>query len=350
MRWFHWFAPLLGLALAAADAPAQGVVIINPYISGTSFTYTRVGRHSAFSISAGTFGPYGYGYGYGYGSFGPWSRYYSYSSSVNIIVPPVIVVPRDSLYAPDDDLRRDRPARRDLDRDLDVAPMEKLPLPGRDAGDFRPLDPDNRKRAEQPILPDVPPMKKPDLPPPEDKMPPPLPRPPQPENDPVAESARLIGLGKTAFAEQEYGRAAERFLQASKLTPKDAMVHFLHAQALLALGKYLDAVDEINIGLPLQPDWPLKHFQPLELCGQHVAAYPEHLRRLEDTLTKHPNDAALLFLFAYQLWFDGRKDEARALFQKARPGVPDPTLVDRFLQAKPAAPPVAGGGAARNWL
>jgi tetratricopeptide (TPR) repeat protein len=191
-------------------------------------------------------------------------------------------------------------------------------------------------------------MKKP-VPPQDDKLPP-LPRPQQPEDNPIAESARLVGLGKAAFADQLYGLAAERFLQASKLTPNDPMPQFLAAQSLVAQGKYLEAIDAITAGLKLQPDWPSKRFQPLELYGQHVADYPDNLRRLEDTLTKHPNDAALLFLSAYQLWFDGRKDEARVRFQRARPGVPDPTIVDRFLQAKPAAPPVAAGGAPRNWL
>ena len=280
---------------------------------------------------------------------GRWRAYSSYSS-LNIITyspAPIIVLPRESLYGPDDDYltRRDRP-RRDPDRAAEAVPDR--PLPGRDAGDFRPLDPDNRKRAERPLPADQEPMKKP-LPPPDEKLPP-LPRPPLPEDNPIAESARLVGIGKAAFADQQYGLAAERFLQASKLAPNDAMTHFLHAEALLALGKYLDAVDAITAGLKVQPDWPLKRFQPLELYGQHVADYPEHLRRLEDTLTKHPNDAALLFLSAYQLWFDGRKDDARARFLRARPGVPDPTIVDRFLQAKPAAPPVAAGAAPRNWL
>ena len=339
MMWCRWFLPLLSLVLTAANAPGQGIIVYNPYLSGSSVTYsTHVGKHGSLTISAGTLGVPGYGY------LVPPPRY-SYSSSLNIytISPPVIVVPRESLYGPDDDYGRTPPSRRDGGRrelpppEADPAPMDR-PLPGRDAGDFRPLDPDNRKRAEQPIQPEPP--KKPFVPP-EDKLLP-LPGPPQPEANPVAESARLVGLGKTAFAEQQYGLAAERFLQASQLKPNDALPHFLHAQALLALGKYLNAVDAINSGMGLQPDWPLKRFQPLELYGQHVAAYPEHLRRLEDTLAKHPNDAALLFLSAYQLWFDGRKDEARVLFQRARPGVPDPSIVDRFLQAKPAAPVASG--------
>lgn len=335
MMRFRWYLPLLSLAVCATAAPAQGIIVYNPYFPTTSVTYTtRIGRHSTLSVTSGAPGLYGYGYL-------PLFPRYAYSSSLNIIVysPSTIVLPRDPLYGADIDVAPEVLPRRLADRDADA-------MPGRDVGDFRPLEPNNRKRAEQPL---PPPEPIPPPPPPPPVNVPPLPRPPEPQADPVAESARLLGIGKAAFADQEYGRAAERFLQAAKLAPNDAMPRFLHAQALLAQGKYLDAVDSIGVGLALQPDWPLKRFQPLELYGQHVAAYPEHLRRLEDTLSKHPNDAALMFLYAYQLWFDGRKDEARALFQRARPGVPDPVLVDRFLQAKPPAP-VAAGQAPRNWL
>jgi hypothetical protein len=337
---FRWYMPLLSLALTATAAPAQGIVVYNPYFSNTSVTYTtRVGKHSTLSITTSTPTLHGYGFGF----FGPVPRY-SYSSSVNIIVysPQTIVLPRDPLYGADIDIAPDAQHRRQPDRDPDA--MADPAMPGRDVGDFRPLEPNNRRRAEQPLPPPEP------VPPPVPNVNvPPLPRPPEPEANPVAESTRLIGIGKAAFAEQEYGRAAERFLQASKLAPNEAMPHFLRAQALLAMGKYLEAVDAVNAGLALQPEWPLKRFQPLELYGQHVAAYPEDLRRLEDTLAKHPNDAALMFLYAYQLWFDGRKDEARVLFQRARPGVPDAAMVDRFLMAKPPAP-VASGQAPRNWL
>ncbi len=90
--------------------------------------------------------------------------------------------------------------------------------------------------------------------------------------------------------------------------------------------------------MTLQPDWPAVRFQPLELYGANVADYPDHLRRLEDTLRRFPDDPVLLFLYAYELWFDGRKDEARTLFLRARPGAADPGLIDRFLRALPPAP------------
>jgi hypothetical protein len=46
----------------------------------------------------------------------------------------------------------------------------------------------------------------------------------------------------------------------------------------------------------------------------------------------------LLFLSAYHLWFDGRKEEAGPLFRRAMRGAADPGVIERFLRALPAAP------------
>src|SRR5262249_5918783 len=160
----------------------------------------------------------------------------------------------------------------------------------------------------------------------------------QPEADPKAENARQIALGKTAFANQEYGRAVNRFRQAIAAAPDEPLAHFLLAQTFFEMGKYVEAVEAIEHGLQLRPDWPRERFAPLELYEPNVALYPDQLRRLEETLAQHPDDPVLLFLYGYQLWFDGRKDEARTLFQQAASRVPDRRFLDRFLQALPGPP------------
>jgi hypothetical protein len=89
--------------------------------------------------------------------------------------------------------------------------------------------------------------------------------------------------------------------------------------------------------MALEPNWPAINFHPLDLYGNHAALYPAHLRRLEDVAGRFANDPVVLFLYGYQLWFDGRKDEARDFFQKARKGGADPVVIDRFLRALPPA-------------
>ena len=73
-------------------------------------------------------------------------------------------------------------------------------------------------------------------------------------------------------------------------------------------------------------------FRPIELYGANVADYAEHLDQLRDALRRHPKDPVLLFLLAYQLWFDGQKDEARLLFRQAAARAVDPTFIDLFLR------------------
>jgi tetratricopeptide (TPR) repeat protein len=239
-------------------------------------------------------------------------------------------------------------------------PIEALPQPdlvperglvgGAPAGNFRPLEADNRARAQQPLPPppEVPPPPKENQaddrpkpePPKKPREPSDLPRPPLPEEDPKVESERLIEAGKLAFVTAEYGRAAERFRHAIVVAPQQPLAHFLLAQSLIALGKYHVAVDALYAGLARAPDWPASGFRPLELYGSNVADYSEHLRRLAEALRGRPNDPDLLFLYACQLWFDGRREEARSLFERARRRGADPGAIHHFLRALPEEPVV----------
>jgi tetratricopeptide (TPR) repeat protein len=145
-------------------------------------------------------------------------------------------------------------------------------------------------------------------------------------------------LGREAFALQEYARAQRRFQQAVDAAPQDALPYFLLAHAQFALGKYQEAVVSIGAGIRLRPDWPTAGFRPIELYGMNQADYADHLKRLKEALASYPNDPFLVFLNAYQLWFDNRQWEARSLFERARTLAPDPGPSERFLQAMPPLP------------
>jgi hypothetical protein len=192
------------------------------------------------------------------------------------------------------------------------------PMP-REAPKEAPKKEEPRKEAPKP-----PPRKTPELP-----------RPPGPADDPREEYERLLERGQEAFKDLEYGRAAQRFRQAIRLMEKESLPRFLLAQALLAQGKYHEAYDAIVEGLRRKPDWPGAKFRPIELYGDAVGEYPEHLAALREALRRHPNDPVLLFLTAYQLWFDGRKEEARPLLRRALPRAADRDAIDRFLRALP---------------
>ena len=301
------------------------------------FGYARVRRHGLFA----------FGLASGYG--GVYFPGYAYAPSITRIQiftppppPPVVlqvapVLPAELFNPPPVKL----PAYEDV---MAAKPPPEPPLPGREAGVFRPIGPDDRARARQPFRPGQPPAPPPERAKPPKKEPagPPmrLPRPPGPNPNPKKESVRLLDLGKDAFATQEYGRAAERFRQAAEADPRAALPHFLLAQAQIALGKYRSAFDAIQKGLNLDPTWPASGFRPVELYGDNLADYAAHLNVLEDVLAANPRDAVLLFLSGYELWFDGRKDEARILFERAAPALPDRGVVERFLQALPGVPVV----------
>jgi len=145
--------------------------------------------------------------------------------------------------------------------------------------------------------------------------------------DPIPE----IADGKMAFSYGEFGRS-ERFLrQAVALYPADPRAYFLLSQAEFARARYAEAVATIRSAMKIRRDYPAARFSPTDLYGPNATAFAEHLDRLQDTLARHPRDADLLFLLAHQLWFDGRRDEARKWFQRARPLARDTTLIDRFL-------------------
>lgn len=341
-------ALLAGLAGASQLDAQVGLPFVGPRTASVGVRIEA--RRTTFGVYAG---PFGVGYG-GYWCGPAYAcPYPSYFSSVTIITPPVIVTPPPIVLtapAPAEPPLADpiianplviRP--RQQRENPPPVPAERPPdppLPGEQAGGFRPIRPEDRARAQMPVEPEPPapmPPERPRLPPAGE--PPPPPRPMVPDPDPKVEYARLLTLGRDAFAAQEYGRAARRFQQATRVLPAEPLAHFLLAQAEFALGRYREAVVAIHAGMRRQPDWPTARFRPLDLYGANVTDYPDHLHQLEETLARHPDDPVLLFLFAYQLWFDGRQDEARPYFRRAAERVADPAFIQRFLEIQ-AAPPI----------
>jgi tetratricopeptide (TPR) repeat protein len=158
-----------------------------------------------------------------------------------------------------------------------------------------------------------------------------LPSEPAPEANAKAESARQVRLGKEAFEALQYGRAIERCERAVAVAPDEALPYFMLAQARFAAGKYREAVAAIADGMKRRPDWPAARFQPRDLYGNNIGLFDNHLQALRQAVEAFPDDAGLLFLLGYELWFDGKKDEARRILEKAARRATDPTLIEAFL-------------------
>lgn len=154
-----------------------------------------------------------------------------------------------------------------------------------------------------------------------------------------ADMQRLLRKGNDAFAAGDYKQAVNLYQQALAAAPLEPMPYFHLAQAHLALGRFVEAGVAIERGMRLHADWPQAPFQVRALYRDHPGDYDRHLGALAEEVGRNMNDEALLFLLAYQLWFDGRRDEAVVLFRRAAALAHDTTLIDRFLKA--AQPPGA---------
>jgi hypothetical protein len=203
----------------------------------------------------------------------------------------------------------------------------ELPLPGVEASKFRPIGVADRERALQPVVPEEAMPQGPPKPVEEHPTEEPLPQPVEPASDPKD----FVRLGKEVFAAREYGRSERFFRKASMNEPKEPFAFFLLAQARFALGKYQEAVEAIHAGMRLKADWPQSDFQPLPFYGSHPADFQKQLDHLKGVAANYPNDPALAFLYGYQLWFAGRKEEAKPSFQRAEADAKEREFVSRFL-------------------
>lgn len=150
------------------------------------------------------------------------------------------------------------------------------------------------------------------------------------EADPDKELARLLKLGREAFARGEYGAAGEHFERAALANPRAAEPHFLKAHAAFAAGAYADAVAGIRAGLALDPAWPATAFDPKEPYGLNPAAFTGHLAELRRAAAANPGEPTLEFLLGYQLWFIGEKVEAKKWFAAAEKNLAAPGPIALF--------------------
>jgi hypothetical protein len=304
----------VGWLVLAGTAGARAQVFFNPY-GGPAFSGVRVKHHRHHRSLVGYLGG-----SWGFGTAGTGLVLGPYSPTgvmtvnrVQVIVPPptTTIIINNSVHGDFRDADGDDMSPIDLDTTDPVTMKPRKPPP---------------EEPERPAVARRPEPERPRLPPPEPPMPPAKEEPEDNVTDPVE-------LGKRAFANREYGLAAQRFRQAAQADLAAPLPQFLLARAQFALGKYRDAFEAIRAGLDLKRDWPRERFPPRDLYKGNDVEFLGHLKRLEDLVEKHPNDPVLLFVLAYELWFDGRRDKARALFRKVRKLLPDPAYADRFLKA-----------------
>ncbi|MBM3997663.1 MAG: tetratricopeptide repeat protein [Planctomycetes bacterium] len=151
--------------------------------------------------------------------------------------------------------------------------------------------------------------------------------------EPPPDGTKLEELGVAAFRAGEFGTALLRFRQAGDADAPAPRAWFLQGQALIAVGKYRDAVDAIQKGLAENRKWPSSGFNPkVELFANNLDAWTEQRQQLEQTQARNPKNADYLFLLGYLAWFDGNRDAAIGYFRRARDLGGEPRWTDMFLK------------------
>jgi hypothetical protein len=127
--------------------------------------------------------------------------------------------------------------------------------------------------------------------------------------EPAADPDRHLKQARAALAAGEYGAAVE-FLDH---LPNDDASAFLKSQAQFAAGQYAEAVATIRKGMKGNPKWAANEVKVPELFPNTFDALLAELKRSAEA---NPDSAAVQFLLAHQLWFGGKRDAARPIFER----------------------------------
>lgn len=162
---------------------------------------------------------------------------------------------------------------------------------------------------------------------------PPVPKPPRGTSARSVQLAtRFIEFGDTHFRAQRYSDALSRYRKATEASPPNASALFRQGFALAALGRYALAADAFRRGLALEPDWPSSNFHLDQLYGRDRVAKEDHLEKLAQQATEHPEDADPLLLLGVYFHCDRQPGRAKPFLQRALQLTDDPATVQAFLK------------------
>jgi tetratricopeptide (TPR) repeat protein len=201
---------------------------------------------------------------------------------------------------------------------LGVQPDPKMPA-GNESLARRPTGPEGEAQADKPVA-ELPDQTQESEAVPEDF-----------EADAAVQKA--LRAGNAAFALGQYQNALKQYEQAQAAAPLNPLPAFHIGQVYFAQGQYGKAVAVLQRGLKWHAKWPEGNFAVRALYGDRTAAFQEQLDKLAQAVEANPADDSLLFLLGYQLWFDGKREEAVALFKRASALRVGGVHLDRFLRS-----------------
>jgi len=145
----------------------------------------------------------------------------------------------------------------------------------------------------------------------------PLTRRPTSNADTRARAARYVAQGDRLFGEQQTYLALMQYRQATKAAGDVADSYFRQGFALLALGKYDEAVDIFKSGLAIDKNYFADDFRLDDVYQDNLIAKNAHIDALAKATLSDADNADLMFLVGAFLHFDGETARSVKFLMKA---------------------------------
>jgi tetratricopeptide (TPR) repeat protein len=160
---------------------------------------------------------------------------------------------------------------------------------------------------------------------------------------------RHVTLADFYFKEGRYSEASESYLRALAYAPEDATIHFVLADALIALGDYHYAAFVIQKALRLDPAMAFAEADKRTFYGD-VKEFGKHMATIKNYVKEKPFDVAGQLVLGYNYKFSDQKENAIAAFRRVLEISPENQAAKLFVEAltEPPAKPDAKPGAKKG--
>ena len=139
-------------------------------------------------------------------------------------------------------------------------------------------------------------------------------------------------LGDFYFKEGRYRESAESYLRAIAYAPEDAPLHFVLADALIALSDYHYAAFIIKKAVRLDSAMVFAEADKRDFYGDDKI-FAKHMAELEKYVADKPFDEAALLTLGYNLKFSKQPEKAIITFEKVLKISPENETAKLFLEA-----------------
>jgi len=152
--------------------------------------------------------------------------------------------------------------------------------------------------------------------------------------EPSEQFVKYMNEGAEAFAKADFHEARRLFVQATIEDPNNIDAKLAYALTQFALGEYYIAAMLLREVIPHNPYVVYSDFDLRDRYGDKNLL-EKQVASLRSAVREHPKDGDLLLVLGFVEYFTGRRDEAKATFEKALKISPDEPTAKAFLNPPP---------------